>query len=203
MRGLAPVVLDIGNVLLRWDPEGLAAHAFLDPEARRRVVEGVLGHPDWIELDRGTRSPAEVADRGARRTGLNRGALLALIEQVPEVLEPIPETVACAAALAARGHPLHLLSNIAAHTWDGVVRRHEFWSHFDVRVLSCHCGAVKPEPAIYRRLLEDAGLRPGEAVFVDDLPANVEAGRRAGLRALRFTDPATSLPALRRLLDAD
>jgi 2-haloacid dehalogenase len=144
-----------------------------------------------------------VADRGARRSGLDRAALLALIERVPDVLEPIPETVACAAELAARGHPLHLLSNIAAHTWDGVLRRHDFWAQFDVRVLSWHCGAVKPEPAIYHRLLEDAGLRPGEAVFLDDLPANVEAGRRAGLRALRFEDPATSLPALRRLLEAD
>jgi putative hydrolase of the HAD superfamily len=202
VRGLVPVVLDIGNVLLRWDPEGLAADTFPDPEARRRAVEAVLAHPDWIELDRGTLSPTEVADRGARRSGLDRGALLALIERVPEALEPIPETVACAAELAARGHPLHLLSNIAAHTWDGVVRRHDFWKHFDVRVLSCHCGAAKPEPAIYRRLIDDADLRPGAAVFVDDLAANVEAGRRAGLRVLRFEDPATSLPTLRRLLEA-
>lgn len=198
----APVVLDIGNVLLRWDPEGLAARSFPDPEARRRAVESVLAHPDWIELDRGTLSPAEVAVRGARRSGLDRAALLGLIERLPEVLEPIAETVACAEALAARGHRLHLLSNIAAHTWDGVARRYDFWKHFEVRVLSCHCGAVKPEPVIYQRLLEDAGLRPGEAVFLDDLPANVEAGRRAGLRALRFEDPATSLPTLRRLLEA-
>ena len=190
-------------MLLRWDPVALAGEAFPDPEARRRVVDGLLAHRDWIELDRGTLTPREVAMRGARRTGLDARALLALVERVPEVLEPIPQTVACAAELAARGHPLHLLSNIAEHTWAGLVRLHPFWEHFDVRVLSCRCGAVKPEPAIYRRLLVEADLRFGQAVFLDDLPENVEAGRRAGLRALRFETPDTSLPALHRLLEAD
>ncbi len=43
----------------------------------------------------------------------------------------------------------------------------------------------KPEPEIYRYVLEDAGLDPAETLFVDDNPANVAAARAAGIRALR------------------
>jgi 2-haloacid dehalogenase len=46
---------------------------------------------------------------------------------------------------------------------------------------------MKPDPAIYRLALDRFGLRAGEAVFVDDVFANVEGARSVGMHALHFT----------------
>jgi putative hydrolase of the HAD superfamily len=53
-------------------------------------------------------------------------------------------------------------------------------------VASCEVGLRKPDPQIYRVALDRAGVPAEAAVYVDDRPELVEAGRRVGLRAIRF-----------------
>ena len=53
-------------------------------------------------------------------------------------------------------------------------------------VASCDVGLRKPDPGIYLLALERAGVRPSEAVYIDDRPELVDAGRSVGLTAVRF-----------------
>lgn len=66
-------------------------------------------------------------------------------------------------------------------------------AHFDRMVLSHELGHVKPSAAFYIACAEAAGASPGECVFIDDLPENVEGARLAGLIGLHYRDT----PALR------
>ena len=59
-------------------------------------------------------------------------------------------------------------------------------SIFDDWVASCDVGLRKPDPAIYRLALERAGVRADAAVYIDDRPELVEAGRQVGLTAIHF-----------------
>ena len=59
-------------------------------------------------------------------------------------------------------------------------------SIFDDWVASCDVGLRKPDPQIYRLAVKRAGVRPDAAVYVDDRPELVEAGRDTGLAAIRF-----------------
>lgn len=52
---------------------------------------------------------------------------------------------------------------------------------------------VKPDPALYRRVLEDFGLEPGEAVAFEDSPNGALAAKRAGLFCVAIPNPITSL----------
>lgn len=54
-------------------------------------------------------------------------------------------------------------------------------------VISSDVGARKPDARIYRRLLDRAGCRPSEVVFVDDRVRNVEAAAVLGIRSKCFT----------------
>ncbi|NIV29988.1 MAG: HAD-IA family hydrolase [Anaerolineae bacterium] len=58
---------------------------------------------------------------------------------------------------------------------------------FDVVVCSGDVGMVKPAPEIYELTLARLGVEPGEAVFIDDSLANVEAARALGLHGIHFT----------------
>ena len=53
-------------------------------------------------------------------------------------------------------------------------------------IASCDVGLRKPDPRIYLLALERANAKPSEAVYVDDRPEMVEAGRGVGLHAIRF-----------------
>ena len=59
-------------------------------------------------------------------------------------------------------------------------------SILDHWVASCDVGLRKPDHQIYRLALERAGVRAHAAVYVDDRPELVDAGRRAGMTAIRF-----------------
>ena len=56
-------------------------------------------------------------------------------------------------------------------------------AEFDAIVNSSVVGAAKPEAQIYRAALASVRVKPREALFVDDIRANVEAAERLGLRA--------------------
>jgi HAD superfamily hydrolase (TIGR01509 family) len=53
-------------------------------------------------------------------------------------------------------------------------------------VISGRIGLAKPDPRIYRHLLETHGLAAGEVLFVDDRAANVEAAAAVGIEGLLF-----------------
>ncbi len=61
------------------------------------------------------------------------------------------------------------------------------YSDFRAKVVSGQVKQLKPEPAIYRLLLDRNGLAAGDCVFIDDSIANVEGARAVGMDAIHFT----------------
>ena len=58
---------------------------------------------------------------------------------------------------------------------------------FDGIVVSADVRMIKPDPGIYRYLLERYGLKAEECLFVDDVQANVNGAVAVGMQAFRFT----------------
>jgi HAD superfamily hydrolase (TIGR01509 family) len=71
-------------------------------------------------------------------------------------------------------------------TFEYLSKRHTFFRHFRDLVISGAILMVKPEPAIYKHLIEKTGIVPAESVFIDDLLKNVIAARECGLHAIQF-----------------
>jgi len=67
---------------------------------------------------------------------------------------------------------------------------------FDVVVESSRAGLRKPDPAIYRLVCDELGVKPSEAVFVDDLGVNLKPARAMGMTTIKFVDPAAALAEL-------
>jgi len=62
-------------------------------------------------------------------------------------------------------------------------------SEFPVRVFSCEEHLVKPEPGIYRVLLDRLGEPAGSCLFLDDSEPNVAGARAVGITASHFSSP--------------
>jgi putative hydrolase of the HAD superfamily len=78
-----------------------------------------------------------------------------------------------------------VLSNADA-TLAGRLREHGIWDLFDDFICSAEVGMAKPDPQIYALAAQRLGLPPAACVFVDDLEANVQAARDAGMHAVHF-----------------
>ncbi len=98
-----------------------------------------------------------------------------------------PATLAWATQLKQRGLLTAILSNIGDNVLAGVERNFGWIHRFDVLVWSYQWHMAKPDPAIYRLVLEKLGTRPEETLFLDDKLVNVEAARALGMKALQFS----------------
>jgi epoxide hydrolase-like predicted phosphatase len=89
-----------------------------------------------------------------------------------------------------------LLSN----AWDDLRETmHTRWDIdglFDEMIISAEVGFVKPDPRVFHLTLERLGVQPAEAVFVDDMQANVLAARQLGIAAIQFVDTRQTLAEL-------
>jgi 2-haloacid dehalogenase len=183
------VVFDLGGVLIDWDPRHLYRKLLADEAAVEEFLATVCT-PEWnAEQDRG-RPFAEGVAELVERHPEHAANIAAYHERWPEMVTgDIPGTVEVLAELRAAGVPLYALTNWSGETFAITRGRFEFLEWFDGLLVSGEERVTKPDPAIFRLLLERFGLDPAATVFVDDAEANVAAARRLGIDAVRFTGP--------------
>ncbi|MDR2070007.1 MAG: HAD family phosphatase [Treponema sp.] len=108
------------------------------------------------------------------------------------------ETVKLMEDIKAAGFLLGILSNMPWDFLDMARKTYPVFSLPHVGIFSCETGAIKPEPAIYRALTAALDCAPGEILFFDDVPVNVEGGLAAGIRSYVWQDAGTARTLLRR-----
>ena len=97
----------------------------------------------------------------------------------------------------------HYFVGLISNAWPDLrdyIARQKFDDAFDHMVISGEVGVLKPEPRIYQIALEQAGVSPDEAVFVDDFYENIEGCEKVGMKGIHFKDPESALKQLKSLL---
>jgi putative hydrolase of the HAD superfamily len=170
-------------------------HRDLAADEHLRIFLGALDPALPAALDPGT------VDRIAR--AYQEPALTHRPELTPAAAEAVRE-------IRARGLALALISN-TGRTPGRVLRRllgdAGLLACFDVLAFSDEAGVRKPAATIFRRVLEQAGIAPADAVHVGDDPVSDVAGARGiGMRAIHYVPdpsvpPAAADGVLRRFSD--
>jgi HAD superfamily hydrolase (TIGR01509 family) len=199
-RMIRNVIFDAGGVLLEWNPPRVIAQLYPDPAIQAGIRQYIFEHPDWHEFDRGTITADSAPAHFAKLSGRTPDEVRELLRATAESLQPIPETIRLHEDLTAAGIHLYLLSNMPESTFEVLIQRHGFFAHFKQLVISGKILLLKPEPAIYKHLVDTTGIVPSESVFIDDLTRNVIAARESGLHAIQFTSPEACRAELRAML---
>ena len=185
------VVFDVGGVLLDWNPRHLYRTMFDgDHEAMECFLAGVCS-PAWnLSLDAGKPFAEGVAELCGRFP--DQAALIAAYDRRWEdmVQGAFEDTVDLARTLKANGYPLYALTNFSSEKMALVRPRYDFFTLFDGMVVSGEIGIVKPDPAIYRHLLDRFNLAAEETLFIDDSGVNVAGAATAGLRVIHYHSAA-------------
>ncbi len=191
------IVFDLGGVLFARDkhkcsPEFIDFFRFIRTDPM----------PDfWVEYDRGTLTLDQVVDALCALHGCTPEVARAYVREAIDRQEPVRATERLVGELKRAGYRLYVLSNMSREFID-FLRRADVYALFDGEVVSCEEGTVKPEPRIYRILLDRYGLDPAQTLFIDDRAANIAAAREAGIDGFLFDphDPEASCEALRQRL---
>ena len=180
------VIFDIGNVLtdFRW-AEFLADKGFSEKEVQRIANASVLT-PIWAELDRGAWSFEEVMAGFVKNDPAIEKELHQAFDDMTDIVRIRDYAIPWVKELKQKGYSVYYLSNFSEKIERESIAGLAFRKEMDGGILSWKEKVIKPDPTIYRLLLERYSLLPEESVFIDDLPVNVEAGRKLGIHGIVF-----------------
>jgi len=184
------VLLDLGGVLIDWNPRYLYRPLFGGDEAAMEHFLAEVCPPQWNrELDAGRSFDDGIAER--QRLFPEHTALIAQWKAGWEQMlrGPIQGTVELVGDLRRRGRRLFALTNWSAETFPVARTRYPFLTWFEDIVVSGEVSLAKPDRRIFELTIERCRLAPASTIFVDDNVGNVEAARALGLQALLFEDP--------------
>lgn len=184
------IVFDIGNVICEWNAEKLVNNVFPDKKDQKKALTDIIGHADWLNLDRGTLTIEEAIPRACNRTQISEELVRKLYDETPRSLLPFPETIKLIQEFQKKGHSLYVLSNMHRHAYEYLISTYDFWNCFSGIVISSHIQTIKPEAAIYEYLINTQKLVPNDTIFLDDLECNLTAARKFGIRTIQVTSPA-------------
>lgn len=190
-------LFDIGNVLIRLDYEGVLEGVRKDTAATRDEIITALGRilPDfergWIGFD-------DVYDHMRKRVGylgseaslrkLWLSLLASPVDGIEELLERVREE-----------YSVGYLSNCNSLHAEVIAKRFGVLFRKDEPIVYSHeCEAVKPDLAIYRKMLDRLEAEASEVIFVDDLLENVRAAQSLGIEAYQFEN----VPQITELLES-
>lgn len=197
------VIFDFGGVLmktadptprLRWD-ERLG----LPPGSVERVVHG---SESWRQAQTGTLSVAAYWDDVARQLRISAAQAAQLAEDFFSGDRLDAEMLALIGRLRQDGHPVALLSNDSP-ALRGKLTALGIAALFEPLIISGEIGVMKPDARSYQAVLDGLRLPPGQAIFIDDAPANVAGAQAVGVHGLHYTTTAALLAALQPLLLAE
>jgi putative hydrolase of the HAD superfamily len=192
MNGIDAIIFDLGNVLLAFDEsravERLAART---GKTRQQIDEYARGTPHVTELALGKVTKLRFFHTIAKDLAFD-GTYEEFALMWSDIFTPIEPMIALAESLKNR-LPRLILSNTNAIHMDYVFEHYPFLQDFH------EVGLLKPHPAIYRHAVSKYGLTAARTVFIDDIGANAEAARHAGLQAIHFQNSDQARAELTKL----
>jgi 2-haloacid dehalogenase len=193
----------MGGVLLDWDPRHLYRKLISDPAEMERFLVEVTTRSWHVDQDHGGDPNAATRRLKALHPG-KEAVIEAFYGRFDEMCDhAFPEMAVLVERLHEAGTPLYLLSN-APGLLDGWLRgpahqRHPFLGHFRDYVVSGLVGHSKPDAAIYALACRAGGFAPADAVFIDDVPANVDGARAVGMAGIHHRSAAETIAELKAL----
>lgn len=194
------IVFDMGNVIIRFDPDAFIERFGVSGEDKKTLLLEVFRSPEWVMMDRGVLTDEQAADvlcpRLPERLRDVARKLIALWDRPIIEVEGICPLIE---ELKGLGYGIYLLSNASC-------RQPDYWQRvpaakfFDGTLISYSVKLVKPMPEIYEKFFNTFSLKREECFFIDDSPANIEAGLYVGMPGVVFHNDIARLR--RQLRDA-
>lgn len=184
------IYFDLGMVLVTFSIERMCRQMGLAAGMDQGLVERVVFGGDLqSSYERGLLSTRDFFDAFCRQAGA-RADFDELLTAASDIFELNAPMLPIVASLQQTGWRLGILSNTCECHWKHCLGRYRvLQDSFEVHALSYELGAAKPDPAIFTKAAQLAGVAPGEIFYTDDIPGHVAAANAVGYDAVLFAGP--------------
>lgn len=193
------VIFDLGNVILEWDTDGILASLNLSNSERGLLRDELFAHRDWLDLDHGKKTEAQVTVDICARSDLTIAAVEQALLSAKQSLAIFPETIHLMRELQDRGIKMFCLSNMSREIYDHI-KDESFFEMFSGIVISGIEGCMKPQAEIYHLIVERFDLTPASTLFIDDSLANIDKARELGIVGYHFKRSENCYSEIKNLL---
>lgn len=107
---------------------------------------------------------------------------------IKKSITEIPETLEIVKALQNQGYQTAMLSDVTQYQAE-IIRKMGYYDLFHPVLLSYEIGVKKPNPEVFKILLEKLQKPASDVLFIDDRIENVEAAKKQGIDSIQFINP--------------
>lgn len=179
------IIFDIGNVIVRWDPEG-AVKSVLPEYNSQEFLKSIK--PIWLDLNLGKYNEIEAIDLLHEQLNISKDNLVSLMHKFKTTQDPIPRTLELLKALKKQNYPLYSITDNIKEIIEYHKMHSNFLKYFDDVISSNDIGILKPDPKSFMHLIEKYSLIPSECIFIDDLARNIDGAESVGMKGILFID---------------
>ena len=198
MKPIETIIFDLGNVLLQFD-WGIARKRMCERTgcSRRELEDYFVATPFLTQLEVGQLTAQQFFETVAH--DLHFTGSRAEFDEIFSNIFTMDDAMLQLSQTLKKNYRRYVLSNTIPQHIEFVFNRYPLLKDFDGHILSYEVGLMKPDRKIYELIMRRFDIIPEQAVFIDDLPANVEAARLTGLQAIphkNFTETRRELTKL-------
>lgn len=193
------VVFDVGNVLVRWEPQDVVAKVFPEELFPYDLTRKLVKSQTWYDLNLGKLTEHEAIQAYNRELNIPLERLEQLMQALKEALLPLDGSFELLDRLVSAEVPTYCITDNVHEIVSFLKAKYDFFDKFKGVVVSAEVGILKPDERIYQHLLTQYDLVPHESVFLDDRKANVEGAIQVGMKGIHFTDALSCEQKLKEL----
>jgi len=186
------IIFDVGHVFVTYEPDYIIDQILGDSEHRQFYVDNLFLGDVWLQMDRGDHtheSAIQFLDKKLQLSDLQKSEMKLLLENYGHHLGLIQGTRDIFLDLKKQNFDLYILSNFQDEPFQQVAKRFTFLNDVIGQVVSARVNSIKPEPEIYRHLIDTHKLEPEKCLFIDDRQENLDAAEKFGIQTILFRTP--------------
>ena len=178
------IIFDLGGVLVNWQPQKLVEEIFNAQKEKfnlksKEDLLPIVQSTIFNEMDRGTVSRKDVIKHFQKNYDQN--LLKEMFNYIPKHIYILENGIKILNKVKEQKYKTYILSNFGKELFEEVSPNYDFLNKFDGAVISYKVKTIKPEPEIYKILLNTYSLQPTQSIFIDDKEENIIAGKTCGI----------------------
>ena len=195
------IVFDLGGVLIDWNPEYVFLKEFRGDREKMNWFFNTICTSSWNEqqdagysIEKATNERVAMFPKHERLIRMYYGEWEQMLgfdhTETVEILRRLHDS---------KEHSIYSLTNWSNETFPVALKKFPFLSWFKGILVSGDVGLKKPDPEIYKLLLDRYGLEANTCVFIDDRTENVKAASALGFSGIVFKNHTQLSKDLKKL----
>jgi epoxide hydrolase-like predicted phosphatase len=194
------IIFDLGNVLISFKPADFLDTIGFPQQIKNTILNDIFNSSEWRSIDNGDMTTKEAIDAISAKSSLRNDEIARIFALRTKMMFPITGNIKLLPALKKQGFKLFYLSNFPSDIFDEIKNSFEFFSFFEVGIISAEVNSSKPDKRIFEILINKFSLVPEECLFIDDIEENVSSAESIGMKGFCTYESQNLTDHLEKLL---